>query len=83
MSEEECTLRDVVRIFLYLMLFSFLDILFLYMGLVTITDIHCSSIPYIVMYVFLFTYLSMYCYFSFFIHMFLILCMQSIISILH
>ena len=55
----------------------------LYIGLVTIIDIHCSYIPYIVMYVFLFTYFSMYYFFSFFIHMFLILCMQFIISVSH
>ena len=70
---------------MYLFLFFLFEIqfFFLYMGIVTTIDIHCSYISYIVMYVFLFTYLTMCCFFYFSIHMFLILCMQSIISISH
>ena len=56
--------------------------LFLCMGLVTIIDIHCTYFLYILMYV-SYTYPYM-CYFlSFFIHMVLITCMQSIISVSH
>ena len=50
------------------------------MGLVTIIDIHCTYFLYIFMYV-SFTYPCMYCFFSFFIHMVFIICMQSIISV--
>ena len=59
---------------------------FLYIGLVTIfTYIVLIFDIYIYiykMYVF-FTYLSMCCFFSLFIHMLLIFCMQSFISISH
>ena len=45
---------------MYLFLFFLFEIqfFFLYMGIVTTIDIHCSYISYIVMYVFLFTYLT-------------------------
>ena len=60
--------------------FSFL---FLYTGLMTIfTYIMLIFDIYMMMYVF-FTYLYMCCFFSFFIHMVLITCMQSIISVSH
>ena len=36
-------------------------------------DIHCTYIPFILMYVFLSPILTMCCFFSFLIHMFLIL----------
>ena len=67
---------------MYLFLFFLLQIHYiLYIGLVTI-------LTYIVLIFFIvdvcsFTYLSMCYFFSFFIHMFLILCMQSIISVSH
>ena len=61
---------------------------FLYTGLMTmftyivlIFDIYIYMMM-MMMYVF-FTYLYMYCFFSFFIHMVLITCMQSIISVSH
>ena len=52
---------------------------FLYTSLVTIIDIHCTYFLYMLMYV-SFTYPYMSCFFSFFIHMVLITCMQFIIS---
>ena len=46
---------------MYLFLFFLFEIHFvLYMGLVTIIDIHCSYIPYIMMYVFFFPPISSY-----------------------
>ena len=51
------------------------------MGLVTIINIHCTYIHYLVMCVF---HLPLHVLFlSFFIHMVLITCMQSIISVSH
>ena len=65
----------------YLYLFFFL--LFRYkMGLVTIINIHCTYFLYMLMYV-SFTYPYMCCFFSFFMYILLIICMQSIISVLH
>ena len=52
------------------------------LGLVTIIDIHCTYFLYMLMYV-SFTYPYMCCFFYFFIHMILITCMQSIISVSH
>ena len=52
------------------------------LGLVTIIDIHCTYFLYMLMYV-SFTYPCICCFFSFFIRMFLIICMQSIISVSH
>ena len=50
----------------------------------TIIDIHCTYFHfYIVDVCFSFTYPFMCCFFSLFIHMFLIICMQSIISVSH
>ena len=46
-------------------------------------DIHFTYICFIYTNVCSFTYLSMCCFFSIFIHMFLIYCMQSIISVSH
>ena len=60
----------------------FLIHLFLYMGLVTIIDIHCTYFLYMLMYV-SFTYPYMCCFFSLFMHMLLIICMQSIIFVSH
>ena len=65
--------------------FSFLYfryIYILYMGLVTIIDIYCTYFLYMLMYV-SFTYPYMCCFFSLFMHMLLITCMQSIISVSH
>ena len=45
-------------------------------------DIHCTYILYILIYVF-FTYPYMCCFFSLFMHMLLISCMQFIIFVLH
>ena len=45
---------------------------FLYTGLVTIIDIYCTYLLYMLMYVF-FIYLYICCFFSLFIHMFLYL----------
>ena len=60
----------------------FLIHLFLYMGLVTIIDIHCTYFLYMLMYV-SFTYPYMRCFFSLFMHMLLITCIQSIIFVSH
>ena len=47
-------------------------------------DIHCTYfLLYIVVVCFSFTYHFMCCFFSLFIHMLLIICMQSIISVSH
>ena len=53
------------------------------LGLVTIIDIHCTYLFYMWMYVFLSPTLYMCCFFSLFIHMLLITCMQFIISVSH
>ena len=55
--------------------------LFLYIGLVTMFT-YILLFLYMLMYV-SFTYPYMCCFFSIFIHMFLISCMQSIISVSH
>ena len=68
--------------YMYLFLIFILDTLFLYMGLVATFDIHCTYLIYMLMYV-SFAYLYMCCFFSLFMHMLLITCMQSIISISH
>ena len=76
-------MRDVVRILLYLFFSYFIDTLFLYIGS---CDRFYTYIVLIFLYMWMyvsFTYLYMCCFFSFFIHMFLITCMQSIISISH
>ena len=52
------------------------------MGFVTITDIHCTYLLYMLMYV-SFTYSYTCCFFSLFMLMLLITCMQSIISVSH
>ena len=56
---------------------------FLYIGLVTIWHIVYLYLVYIHTNVCYFTYLSICCFFSLFIHLFLIYCMQSIISVSH
>ena len=74
-------LRDVIRTFYSFSFLSILDTLFL----------HCDSKPcthYIYIYILRlllhsFTYLFMCCFFSLFMHMLLIYCMQSFISISH
>ena len=78
-------LRDVVRILCIFSFLSFLDTLFLYMRSCDhFIDIHCTYfLFYIVDVCFSFTYPFMCCFFSLFIHMLLIICMQSIISVLH
>ena len=68
--------------YFYLFLFSFLDTFILVHGSVTIIDIHCTYFLYMLMYV-SFTYPYMCCFFSLFMHMLLITCMQSIIYISH
>ena len=69
--------------YLYLFLFSTLDtFISCTVGLVTIIDIHCTYFLCMLMYV-SFTYPCMCCFFFFFIHMVLITCMQSIISVSH
>ena len=76
-------MKDVVRILLYLFFSSFIDTLFLYIG-------SCDHFYTYVVLIFFhmwmyvsFTYLYICCFFSSFIHMFLITCMQSIISVSH
>ena len=64
--------------YLYLLFFSILDTFIL----VTIIDTHCTYLLYILIYV-SFTYPYMCCFFSLFMHMLLISCMQSIISVSH
>ena len=54
--------------------------LFFYTGLVTIIEIYYTYFLYMLMYD-SFTYLYMCCFFSFFMHMLLITCMQSIIFV--
>ena len=76
-------MRDVVRISLYLFFSSFIDTLFLY---IRSCDHFYTYIVLIFLYMWMyvsFTYLYMCCFFSPFIHMFLINCMQSTISISH
>ena len=64
--------------YLYLLFFSILDTFIL----MTIIDIHCTYRLYILIYV-SFTYPYMCCFFSLYMHMLLISCMQSIISVSH
>ena len=77
-------IRDVVRI-----LYLFFSFYFRYIiSLVYWSSGHLTYIVlifglYIYIDVCYFIYLSMCCFFSFFIHMFLIYCMQFIISISH
>ena len=77
--------RDVVRILCIFSFLYFLDTLFLYMRSCDhFIEIHCTYfLFYDVDVCFSFTYPFMYCFFSLFIHMLLIICMQSIISVLH
>ena len=73
--------EDVMYIF-----FSFFlrYIVFVHEILWPFIDIHCIFfLFYIVMYVFLLPTFFMCCFFSLFIYMLLIICMQSIISVLH
>ena len=80
---EECFLRDVVRITcIFFFSFYLRYIHSCTLGLVTIIDIHCTYFLYMLMYV-SFTYPCMCCFFSFFINMVLITCIQSLISISH
>ena len=78
-------LRDVVRILCIFSFLSFLDTLILvHEVLCPFIDIHCTYfLLYIVDVCFSFTYPFMCCFFSLFIHMLLIICMQSIISVSH
>ena len=77
---EGCSEDIMCLFFLY-----FLDTLFLYMRSCDhFIEIHCTYfLFYDVDVCFSFTYPFMYCFFSLFIHMLLIICMQSIISVLH
>ena len=77
-------LRDVVRILSIFFSFLFVpDTLYLVYWSCDHFDIYCTYIWFIYIDVCSFTYLFMYCFFSFFIPMFLIKCMQSIISVSH
>ena len=67
----------------FILLGGVLHSFFLYIGLVTIIDIHCTYLLYMWLYVFLSPTSYMCCFFSLFMHMLLIICMQSIISVLH
>ena len=75
-------MRDVVRLDVFFS-FYFRYIISCILWSCDRFDIHCTYIPFILMYVFLSPILTMYCFFSFFIHMFLISCMQSIILVSH
>ena len=66
----------------FILLGGVLTSFFLYTDLVTIIDIHCTYFLYMLVYV-SFTYPHMCCFFSLFMHMLLITCMQSIISVSH
>ena len=72
----------VILICIFFFSFYFRYIYSYTLGLVTIIDIYCTYFLYILMYV-SFTYLYICCFFSLFIHMLLITCMQSIISVSH
>ena len=78
----ECTLRDVVRLICIFFFSFYLGYIILVHGSCDHFDIHCTYILYMLMYV-SFTYPYMCCFFSLFIHMVLITCMQSIISVSH
>ena len=72
------------EILMYLFLFFLCQIHYiLYIGLVTILTYIVLIFALYIIDVCSFTNLSMCCFFSIFIHMFLILCMQSIISDSH
>ena len=76
-------MRDVVRILCIFFFSSFIDTLFLYIGS---CDRFYTYIVLIFLYMWMyvsFTYLYMCCFFSPFIHMFLINYMQSTISVSH
>ena len=76
-------MRDVVRILCIFSFLSFIDTLFLYFKSYDhyLHTLYFSSLY--VMYVFLSPTLYICCFFSLFIHMLLITCMQSIISVSH
>ena len=79
----ECILRDEVRITCIFFFSFFLGYIYsCTLGLVTIIDIHYTYFLYMLMYV-SFTYPCMCCFFSFFTHMVLFTCMQSIIFVSH
>ena len=75
-------LRDVMRTFCIFSFLYFLDTLFLLCDSKPCTLFDIYIYIYMLIYVF-FTYLYICCFFSLFIHMFLITCMQSIISVSH
>ena len=69
---------------MYLFLFFLFQIHYiLYISLVTVLTFIVLLFALSILDVCSFTFLSMCCFFSLFIHMFLILCMRSIISVLH
>ena len=72
----------ITCIFIFIFFFYLRYIYSCTVGLVTIIDIHCTYFLYMLMYV-SFTYPYMCCFFSFFIHMVLITCMQCIIYVSH
>ena len=77
-------LRDVVRILCIFSFLSFIDTLFLYLRSY---DHLLTYIVLILLYMWMYVFLSptpyMCCFFSLFMHMLLITCMQSIISVSH
>ena len=77
-------MRDVVRITHIFSFLSFIDTLFLYFRSCDhfLHIVYLFSL-YMLMYVFLSPTLYICCFFSLFIHMLLITCMQSIISVSH
>ena len=68
---------------MYLFCLSILDVSYLIYWSCDRFDIHCTYIWFIYTNVCSFTYLYMCYFFSFYIHMILISCMQSIISVSH
>ena len=75
------TIRDVVR---FLCIFFYFSSTFTSCILVLWPfDIHCTYIWIYICWCMLFTYLNTCCFFSLFMHMILIYCMQSFISISH
>ena len=86
LCQEECCyfLRDVVRILCIFSFLSFLNTLFLYMRSCDHLQTYIVHfLLYIVDVCFFFTYPFMCFFFSLFIHMLLIIGMQSIISVSH
>ena len=74
-----------MRIFCIFSFLSFIDTLFLYFRACDhfyLHTLYLSSL-YMLMYVFLSPTLYICCFFSLFMHMLLIICMQSIISVSH